>query len=88
MKIYYHRRFLKHYKKRIFPSSSLSKRFSERLSLFMVDSDNEILKDHPLTGDLEDYRAFSITGDIRAVYYIENNEIHLYDIGTHNQVYK
>lgn len=87
MNINYHKNFLKSYKKRILPSPSLDKKFKERLKLFIEDKSNSILKDHALKGRKSEYRAFSITGDIRAVYEKVNGGILLHDIGTHNQVY-
>ncbi len=45
------------------------------------------LNDHPLAGDMQGRRAFSITGDIRAVYIELEDKIIFIDIGSHNQVY-
>ena len=43
---------------------------------------------HGLTWKFRQYRAFSITGNIRVIYKIINTKtLRLYDIGTHNQVY-
>jgi len=48
---------------------------------------DDLLQDHLLMGKLEGYRAFSVTGDIRVVYYIHDQTAYFVDIGTHNQVY-
>jgi addiction module RelE/StbE family toxin len=81
--------FLKHYKKRIANNLSLKKRFKERVELFTENKNNPVLRNHALSGDLEGFYAFSITGDIRVVYKFEIETVVLfYDIGTHNQVYK
>ena len=81
--------FVKHYKKRIAPYYSLKKKFAERVKLFAENKDNPILRNHPLSGDLQNYYAFSITGDIRVVYKYEAKETALfYDIGSHNQLYR
>lgn len=88
MKISRHRRFRKNFKLRIVNNPKLVKKFEERLNLFIVDPKNPLLKDHQLTGKMNIYRSFSLTGDIRVVYKIEGKAIELYDIGTHNQVYK
>lgn len=53
----------------------------------MSDPKQALLNDHALHGDLEGYRSFSVTGDIRVVYKIEGETIKLFDIGRHNQVY-
>ncbi len=87
MKLVYHQRFKKRFKRSIESSTSLKRRFQKRLELFLANSKDPILRDHVLTGDLEGYRSFSITGDIRVIYYLDGDSIHLYDIGTHNQVY-
>ncbi len=87
MNVYFTKAFKKAYAKRIQPHKNLATRFEERYDLFVENSSNEILKDHPLTGEFTSNRAFSITGDIRVVYYIHNNVAYFIDIGTHNQVY-
>lgn len=69
------------------PNSSLDKKFKERLKLFIENKSNSILKDHALKGIRSEYRAFSITGDIRVVYEKVSGGILFHDIGTHNQVY-
>ncbi len=85
--VYYHKKFLKHYKKRIIPHKSLVQSYEERIRLFFKNPNHPILGDHPLKNDLKDFRSFSITGDIRVIYFLQNDTLHLYDIGTHNQVY-
>lgn len=87
MKLIYHKNFKKHYKARIEPHYLLEKKFISRLKLFIKNPKNPLLKDHKLTGKKSEYRSFSITGDIRVVYKQLKNEIWLYDIGSHNQVY-
>lgn len=87
MNVYYIGKFKKHFKKRIKPTPSLQKRFKERLALFLISREDPILQDHPLKGKKQSLRSFSITGDIRAVYFIDKGDLHLVDIGTHNQVY-
>lgn len=87
MKLTRHRNFLKNYQKRILPSKKLDTKFEARLKIFLADPQSDILKDHKLTGDKKDFRAFSVTGDIRCVYKIIADTIELYDVGTHNQVY-
>src|SRR3990170_155092 len=81
------RKFRKHFKSRILHNKNLVKRFEERLTIFLENPKNSILKDHKLTGKMKDYRAFWVTGDIRVSYKIKGGAIELYDIGSHNQVY-
>ncbi len=87
MKISYHKEFIKNYKKRIAPNKKLAAKFEKQLELFITNPKNPSLKDHKLIGKMSDFRAFSLTGDIRVVYEIIREEIWLYDIGSHNQVY-
>lgn len=87
MQIKYHRRFLKSYQKRVAPDKKLVNRFKQRLELRLKDPASAIIKDHRLTGELKQYRSFSVTGDIRVVYQIEDDTLKLYDVGSHNQVY-
>lgn len=88
MKVEFKTSFIKRYKNRFRHLPNVQKKFEKRLLLFTKDPRNPILKDHTLTDDLTGHRAFSISGDIRVVYYIENNTAYFVDIGTHNQVYK
>lgn len=87
MNINFHKNFIKHFKLRIEPNPALAKKFQERLDLFIQDRNHLTLKDHQLIGSKSGYRAFSITGNIRVVYKQFSEEILLYDIGTHIQVY-
>ena len=87
MKIIRHRQFKKNFKARLLNNPKLVKEFKERLKLLLIDPDNPLLRDHKLIGERKEYRAFSVTGDIRVVYKKSGDNILLYDIGTHNQVY-
>jgi len=87
MQIKAHRKFAQNYQKRIAKDHKLVSKFQDKLKQFLSDPTNPILKDHKLIGKLSSYRAFSITGDVRVVYRIVDDELWLYDIGTHNQVY-
>lgn len=87
MQIKYHREFLKNYKRRIAPNPKLATQFKKQLEKFSTNSKDPLLKDHKLVGEKLEFRAFSITGDIRVVYKIVGDELWLYDIGSHNQVY-
>lgn len=86
-KIRYVGNFIKHFNKRIEPHINLSQKFDERIKLFLANPNHPILKDHQLKGNKISLRAFSITGDIRVIYYLKGNTISLVDIGSHNQVY-
>lgn len=85
--VHYHRNFIKSYKKRISKNNKLVKKFDERVELFMLDRNNAVLADHQLSGKFNNYRAFSVAGDLRVVYLLEDDKIILMDIGTHAQAY-
>lgn len=87
MRVNYSKRFLKNYKRRVKIFPNLHQQFLKRIELFKSDPKNSLLKDHQLTGSKSEYRAFSITGDIRVVYKIAEDEALFYDVGSHNQVY-
>jgi len=87
MHLNYTQNFLKNYKKRITKNKKLDKQFQERLQLFLINQRSPLLKTHKLTGVKKNLHAFSITGDLRVIYYQQGDRIFLIDIGTHNQVY-
>ncbi|MBU3935223.1 type II toxin-antitoxin system YafQ family toxin [Patescibacteria group bacterium] len=87
MKIKYHANFVKNYKKRVRGNVKLEKKFERRIRMFMVDASNPVLRNHRLRGEKRDYWSFGLSGDMRVIYRKMNDEVWLYDIGTHNQVY-
>jgi len=87
VKIKYTDKFVKHFKQRIKPHLQLVLRFNQRASLFLDSPRNPILNDHQLKGKKNDMRSFSITGDIRVIYFIKDGDAYFVDIGSHNQVY-
>ena len=81
------RSFKKAYKKRIQNNSKLDSQTFKRIELFKSNPKHPILRDHALTGTMFGLRAFSVTGDIRVIYSIDNDTAYFIDIGTHNQIY-
>jgi addiction module RelE/StbE family toxin len=82
------RNFLKSYGKRIKQNKKLKFQLEKRIELFKVDRNNSLLKDHGLVGRELGQRSFSITGDIRVIYFFETeNIVWFVDVGSHNQVY-
>ncbi|WP_323596747.1 type II toxin-antitoxin system YafQ family toxin [Aliarcobacter butzleri] len=45
-------------------------------------------KDHYLTGEWKDTKEFHISGDLLAIYMIDENTLQLLRIGTHSQLFK
>jgi addiction module RelE/StbE family toxin len=80
--------FIKAFKKRISRDVKLVNKFEKRLDLFLKNPHNPLLRDHSLIGAMRGYRSFSVTADIRVIYYQKDETVAVfYDIGTHNQVY-
>ena len=80
--------FVKHFQKRIAHRQRLSNKCHERIRLFLEDPMNPVLKNHPLKQNMQGHYAFSVTGDIRIVYYWASEDVAIFvDIGTHAQIY-
>ena len=63
-------------------------RFYERLDLFKNNPNDRLLRDHALKGKYISYRSIDVQGDLRALYYIQNDKIIIFAlIGTHSQLY-
>ncbi len=82
-----HRKFERNFRKRITADAKLVKQFERRLSQYLAGVRGTPINDHPLTGRLAGFRAFSVGGDIRVIYIETDAEIIFLDIGSHNQVY-
>ncbi|OGG36553.1 hypothetical protein A3J20_06125, partial [Candidatus Gottesmanbacteria bacterium RIFCSPLOWO2_02_FULL_42_29] len=84
----YSRTFRRNFEKRIKNHRSLKERFETRIKQFIRNPRHPLLRDHALIGTKKDLRSFSITGDIRIIYFKEvTGKIVFLDIGTHNQIY-
>lgn len=85
MKIRYSRKFVKQLARQ---PEKIDRAFMLRIELFQEDMHNPLLRNHPLKGKLAGYYSINITGDIRALYEIIDDEIYLYQmIGSHSQLY-
>ncbi len=82
----FHKDFKKQYRKL---DKNIQNKFNEILALFMNNPFNPILKNHALHGPYKEFRSINISGDIRAIYKIINNNIaHFIYIGTHSELYE
>ena len=79
--------FLKAYKKRIRYTIKLDRQYSKRVEMFRTNHSNPVIHDHALSGNKQGLRAFSVTGDVRVIYYLHNDTAYFIDIGSHAQVY-
>ncbi len=65
----------------------IKQQFKERLGRFSANPFDVTLKNHPLKGKYKHCRSINITGDIRAVYTVEDGSVVFGFIGTHSQLY-
>jgi addiction module RelE/StbE family toxin len=85
MKIFYHRHFKKSFKRL---SSKIQNRFFERLQVFLQNPLDPSLNNHALSGEYASFRSLNITGDMRALFVMENDAVIFHEIGTHHQLYE
>lgn len=84
-KIEFAKTFQKQFKK-LKPSQK--DRFYERLFLFEQDPYERKLRNHALKGRWVGYRSIDVSGDLRALYYVDGEKIVIFAfIGTHSQLY-
>lgn len=82
---YTHRIFDKQYSKL---PKKIRERFKERRNIFLADPFNPILENHPLNPPYVGCRSINITGNYRAIYYRETEDIiRFFKIGTHHQLF-
>ena len=64
-------------------------KYKETLGKLEVDPFSSSLKTHKLKGNLKDFYACSINYEYRIVFIIliQDDEITLFDVGTHDEVY-
>ena len=86
MKIKYHKKFEKRFKKL---SPSLKNKTVLAVEKFTKNPFDKTLGNHPLAGKLQGKRAFSVTGIIRVVFeeYDDYVLVVMLDIGNHSRVY-
>jgi addiction module RelE/StbE family toxin len=82
-----HKSFVKSFAKRVITNKKLKDQYELRVDMFIAGQRTAPINDHPLSGDLQGRRAFSITADVRVIYIELEDKIIFLDIGTHNQVY-
>lgn len=86
MRVDFTKSFYKQYKKL---PKKVQAQFTERLRLFAIDQNNPLLKVHSLMGEYRGCSSFNVTGDIRAVFKIQINQIALFiAIGSHSELYE
>ncbi len=79
-----HGNFKKKFKKLPLPVRS---RFKERLCLFLENKFNPILNNHSVNVTFPGCRSINVTGDYRAIFKEEGEDIIFINIGTHSELY-
>ena len=88
IEVIFSEQFKKEYKRRIKIDKMKSKKFFNRLEMFIQDPFNPALQTHKLTGVLKNMWAFKVDYDLRVIFYFANDEKAIFvNIGTHNKVY-
>lgn len=60
----------------------------ERMNTFELNPFYPLLDNHQLHGEYTGYRSINITGDYRAIFYHENNDVvRFIDVGTHHELF-
>lgn len=85
MTIQYAPKFKKQYQKL---PQKIQQQFDNRLQLFLSDPFHPFLRNHPLVGKFLGYWSFNVSGDVRALYLMVDDELIIFAlIGTHSQLY-
>ena len=66
----------------------LLKKINKQLRLFKENPKHPSLRTHKLQGGLSNSWSITIERSIRMIYYVSNNKIVFFVIGTHDEVYK
>ncbi len=86
MEIKRHKKFKKQYKKL---PKKVKEKFSERVVLLLENPENKLLNVHELKGKLKNHYSMNVTGDVRAIFAIIDNQIYFFLlIGTHAELYE
>ncbi|MBI2591448.1 MAG: type II toxin-antitoxin system mRNA interferase toxin, RelE/StbE family [Candidatus Brennerbacteria bacterium] len=86
MKVNFHSRFNKSYKK---CSIKIQAQFKKRLKLFLDNPYHPLLENHALHGEWRDFRSINVTGNYRALYhYLNNDTVEFFVIDTHSNLYE
>ncbi|MBU2575728.1 type II toxin-antitoxin system mRNA interferase toxin, RelE/StbE family [Patescibacteria group bacterium] len=86
MKIFYSNQFIKRYKK---IPAKIQKQIEKKITTFKDLPYHPLLNNHTLTGKWTGYCSINISGDWRAIYHNNDNDIVIFDtIDTHSNLYK
>ncbi len=86
MHFVYSPQFRKQYKKL---SQKTQTQVDARLLLFVEESYHPQLQNHKLHGEYANYRSLNVSGDLRVVYRMVDDEaVLLFALGTHSELYE
>ncbi|MFN3481157.1 MAG: type II toxin-antitoxin system YafQ family toxin, partial [Thermodesulfovibrionales bacterium] len=86
-KLVFEKHFIRCANKLIKGSPDLDPKLEKILLLLKENPFNPSLKTHALSGNLKGKYACSLTHDLRIIFKLTSETIHLLDIGTHDEVY-
>lgn len=66
----------------------LFKMIQKQLKLFKEDIHHPSLRTHKLKGNLTNTWSISIEGNFRLIYFVENNEVVFFKVGSHDELYR
>ncbi len=84
MEIFFRKSFQKDFAK---CSLKIQTQTEVRVALFLADRFNPLLNFHALRGEYENCFSINITADMRVIFYLSGEDIHLMRIGSHSQLY-
>ncbi len=84
MKVYFHRNFEKQLHRL---PGNIQNKFFERLSLFVNEPTNSLLRIYTLRGDKFPYESMNVNSDYRALFIQSKTEVTFYEINTHSELY-
>lgn len=84
MRIAFSKNFIKQFKKL---TAKHKLKLYTQISIFKDNPLHPSLRNHPLKGKYSSYRSINITGDVRALYIQQEDEVIFDIIGTHSQLY-
>ncbi len=87
MKVKPDKNFLKRAKKLLKKNPGLRKAYENLYAKLSANPFDPTLHTHPLTGQLKGKHACSLTYELRVIFKLYDDIVHLLDIGTHDEVY-
>jgi addiction module RelE/StbE family toxin len=88
MKVTFSSSFRRAFKKVIKGNKSLEKTFWEKVAIFVRDPFDRRLRTHKLSGKLKDLWSFSVTYEVRVIFFFVDEQRAVFvDVGSHDAVY-